>query len=97
MSRLQVLQMVLQVLQLAVTMMLLTVELRRLFANSGAGRNLDGARAEPPAPAGHHMLIPLFISAAPAAALAALARAHTPPWTVPSPTSSPPIVLAASR
>ena len=86
MNRVQVLQMMLQVLQLLVTMMLLTVELRRLGEKTREARNLHGAGQEPPPTQGHHILIPVLPPS----------RAHFP-WTVPSPTSSPPIVLAASR
>ena len=91
MNRVQVLQMLLQVLQLLVTMMLLTVELRRLGEKAREARNLHGAGGEPPATSGHHSPIPFLIT--PVTALAA----DTRPWTVPSPTSSRPIVLAASR
>ena len=106
MNRVQVLQMMLQVLQLLVTMMLLTVELRRLCAKAREEGNLHGAGAEPQAPPGDHMFIPLFVTPAlaaaarlafPGASATAMSRDPTTPWTAPSPTSSRPIALAASR
>lgn len=93
MTRMQVLQMAVQVLQLVVTAMVLTLELRRLGGKSTQGRDPDGAGAEPRTVNGHHMLIPLFLT--PAAVIAA--RGALSPWTVHSPTSSPLIALAPSR
>ncbi len=95
MNRVQVLQMLLQVLQLLVTMMLLTVELRRLGEKAREARNLHGAGGEPPAMPGHHMFIPVLPP--PRAPQSWLWPGAPFPWTAHSPTSSPPIVLAASR
>lgn len=86
MNRVQLLQMLLQVLQLLVTMMLLTVELRRLGEKAREARNLHGAGGEPTAATAHPIFIPY-----------PLPPGTRFPWTAHSPTSSPRIVLAASR